>query len=175
MTSGLPWATITGSMIYEAPSIRVLGTLSEMTQSLLPSLRAAGGTMGAISAPVVGPGGSGVQGESVQGQANSSSPAPVAAAPTPVSGTGDSSSPVASTPADTGGDTSASAPSTSSGDSGGTGGTTPVAASTGSGTGSGAGAGELPFTGFAAGAVAAAGAVLTGAGVALRRALRNER
>lgn len=49
----------------------------------------------------------------------------------------------------------------------------------GGGAGSGVGslpAGDeasLPFTGFAAGAVATAGAALTGAGVALRRALRR--
>jgi hypothetical protein len=43
----------------------------------------------------------------------------------------------------------------------------------GSGGGSGGGGDGLPFTGFAAGAVAATGAVLTSAGVALRRAVRR--
>jgi len=161
-------------MVYETPSIRVLGTLSEMTQSLLPSLRAAGGTMAAISAPVVSPGAQGVQ-----GQSDSSSPAPAAAQGTaPVAGTGDSQSPVAtpiaSTPTDTGGDSSGTLPATANGDSGGT---TPVSTTATNGTGAGTSgdAGELPMTGFAAGAVAAAGAVLTGTGVALRRALRDDR
>jgi hypothetical protein len=64
--------------------------------------------------------------------------------------------------------TSATSPGSGSNPSG-----TVGSLSGGSSVGSGGGGGGLPFTGFAAGALAATGAVLTSAGVALRRAVRR--
>jgi hypothetical protein len=65
----------------------------------------------------------------------------------------------------------------SGGGSGGGGGSDPTGSGSGAGGGGGGAGGgkELPFTGLAVGAVAAAGSALTAAGGALRRAVRERR
>jgi len=156
-------------MTYAPPEIRELGTLADLTQNLLPSLRAAGGTMAALSAPVT---------TNVTNITNVTN-VPSQSAPAPVAGGGDSGTGPAGDTAP--GGASGTSPSsggdgTSPGDGGGGAGPTGGGGEGGRApleTASGDGGGELPFTGLVAGAVGAAGAALTGAGLALRRAVRR--
>jgi hypothetical protein len=126
-----------------------LGSLAELTQSLLPSVGGAT-PMAALSTPMI------------IGQADSSGPTANTGSPgdggvlNESAGGGDPTAGDPGDPEDTG---NANA---GGGDPGGA----PVGSLA-------AGGDKLPFTGFAAGAVGAVGAALTGAGVALRRATRR--
>lgn len=136
---------------YAPPQVTELGSLGVLMQSLLPSARALGGTMAALSAPAtVGVASGGdrgtVGGAESGGAAGEETGLPVS---------------------DNGGGDSERAPETDTGPAPDAG--VPVAPR----GALPADGGDLPFTGFAAGALAGVGAALTGAGVALRRAVRR--
>ena len=148
---------------YSPPRVTELGTLGLLTQSLLPSTRALGGTMAALSAPAIVPGG---------GDSTSNQPVQTAAPSGAPVGPVASGEPVPSSSPGGGGEAGG-------GDQGGggdgVGDTAPGggAAPAPGGTVTVGEGGDLPFTGFAVGALAAIGAGLTGAGVALRRKVRR--
>jgi hypothetical protein len=146
------------AVTYSPPQIEELGSLSELTQNVLPSARAATGTMAALSPPMTTGGGGG--GETVAANAATAETSSPSTAPGVLAGDEGPAS-------DRGGD----APGAAAGESG-QGAPGEVAAAT-AGEPQPAASGELPFTGFLAGAVGAAGAAIAGAGVALRRAARR--
>lgn len=138
------------SAAYAPPQVTELGSLGVLMQSLLPSTRALGGTMAALSAPAT------------MGIASGGGDAPTV-------GGADSGG----TAGDDAGGPGSEGPGSDSGDREGStdsGGSDAPVAPRGALPADG---GDLPFTGFAAGAVAGVGAALTGAGVALRRAVRR--
>jgi hypothetical protein len=132
---------------YQSPAVRDLGSLAELTQSLLPSVQGAATPMAALSAPLAPAGGAASGGETVELQS--------------VGGSGDSSSGV-----EGGGDGGGGENGGGGGGAAGGGESAPTVLGPGT-------EGALPFTGAAAGAVGAVGAALTGAGLAIRRALRR--
>ena len=132
---------------YQPPRVNDLGSLAELTQSLLPSVGGAT-PMAALSTPMI------------IGQSDSGGPTADTADPGAVEVLGE-----------TGGDPTTGDPG-DPGDPGETGNANAGDPTTPAGS-LAAGGDKLPFTGFAAGAVGAVGAALTGAGVALRRAARR--
>ncbi len=143
--------------VYGKPEIEDYGTLADLTAEL--DLLIPLGQVPVLSA-TVGPssGGAGVGGVIDQGP--ESVPADSPGGDTPGEGTGgdgdvldesDFGEAPKGANGDTAGDTAGGSPS----------------------SGGGAGTGELPFTGYPAAAAAALGALMTGAGAALRSALRR--
>lgn len=144
--------------VYGKPEIEDYGTLADLTAEL--DLLIPLGQVPVLSA-TVGPtsGGGGVGGVIDQGP--ESVPADPPGGDAPGEGTGGDGdvldegdfgeAPTGTGNGDTAGDTAAGSPSAGGGD----------------------GAGELPFTGYPAAAAAALGALMTGAGAALRSALRR--
>jgi hypothetical protein len=145
------------SQQYRPPSIEDYGTLEELTaDSSLLSPLGLGGTMAAVTAPIV-PGGGGGGGGGGQGTTS-----PVGATSPEVDfGGGDV--------VQTGGENA------SPGGGGGGGGAGGPGGAGGGGSGGGGGGGELPFTGFPAVFAGAVGGVMTATGAAIRRALRSRR
>jgi hypothetical protein len=135
---------------YQAPLVRDLGSLGELTQSLLPSVQGAATPLAALSTPLTPFSSGPPQGETADVQQSASS-----------SGDGASDDAIGNT-GNGGGDGAGAG----GGGSAGTSASEPAVLTGGE-------EGSLPFTGFAAGAVGAAGGALTGAGLALRRALRR--
>jgi len=160
---------------YESPRITELGSLSELTQNLLPSLRAMDGTLAAISAPMTSttpppPAPVATPEQPVQTQAvPSSSPVPTGAdAPSVPPGQGEGPS-IERGP---GGGVGGEQQSNPSPQPGGGEGPAPTEAAPRT-TAAGGDDGDLPFTGFPALVVGAVGAVTVGAGAALRRVSRR--
>ena len=135
--------------VYEPPSLIDRGSLSELTKGLLPSAQVAG-PMAALSAPMP-----------VGGNAPNMESFP--------SGGGEAGGGSGSDGGGPGGD-GGNAGAAGGAPGGGDGGADVAGATAAQPAPAG---GSLPFTGLVVGAVGAAGAALTGAGVALRRALRR--